>query len=457
MTPSRAFRWLWLAVTVSLLGSQLSGFALGVAVYGATRSTTLYALLGLATLAPQILLAPFAGVLVDRFDRRRVLLFGQAGAGACSLALCLLHLGGALGLPAMLALQAAGSACLAAQFPAVSSSTALLVPKERLGRASGLGQLGPAVAQIAAPGLAGFLVGALGLGAILAIDFATFVFAAAVMALLPIPRAAAPRGARKPFFAELAHGWRYLRRRHGLLALLILFAALNLALGAAQVLIAPLVLGFADARALGLVLSTGGLGMLAGSGVMLAWGGPRRRVAGVLAFALVQGLFFLLGAARPSALLVGAGAFGVFFAAPLLEGTNEVLWQRKVPPSLHGRVFSFRATIPRLTVPIAWLGAGPLADRVFAPLLLPDGALASSAGRLLGVGPGRGVALLFALLGVVIAAFVALGWRYPRLRRLEDELPDLHQPATAQQRAERVRHAARQPWPEPVHQGLGGR
>jgi len=419
------FRWLTLAVSVSLLGSQLTGFGLGVAILAQTRSTTLYGLLALATVLPQIALAPLAGVLVDRFDRRRVLLAGQLGAGACSLALLLLYGAGALSVPAMVILQAAGASFLAAQFPAVSSATALLVPKERLGRANGLAQLGLAIAQIAAPALAGFVLPLVGTGALLTIDFATFLFAATVIAFLRIPNAR-QTNERAPFLDELSHGWRHLRRRRGLLAMLVLFAALNFGLGSAQVLIAPLVLGFADARALGIVLSTGGLGMLAGSGVMLAWGGPRRRVAGVLAFALVQGACFFLGAARPSTAIVALGAFGAFFAAPLLEGTNEVLWQRKVPRAVQGRVFAFRATIPRLSVPVAFLCAGALGDRV-------------------------GAARAFVLLGAFVVAVVGLGSRYGRLRNLESEIPDSDQPATAEDRPDEIDHRARQLRPQAVH------
>lgn len=365
--------------------------------------------------------------MVDRIDRRTVLLFEQVAGGGCGLLMLLLASRGELGLTWILLLVGLQACCAASNFQAFSAATTLLVPKERLGRANGLVQLGLALAQIAAPAIAGALLLSFGLTVILLLDFGTFLFAAATLVSVQIPAppvSEAGRAARGSVHEELRFGWRFIRERPGLFWLLIFFAGFNLTIGMVRTLITPLVLGFADSRALGLVLSSGGLGMLLGSGLMLVWGGPSRQVFGILFFALLLGVLLFLGAARPSTPLIAIGAFGGFFTAPLIQGCSNTIWQRKVPPDVQGRVFSFRSMVAGGTLPLASLIAGPLSDRLFEPLLRQGGALAGSVGRLLGVGPGRGVALLFIVLGGSTAALAIAAYLHPRLRYVEAELPD---------------------------------
>ena len=114
---------------------------------------------------------------------------------------------------------------------------------------------------------------------------------------------------------------------------------------------------------------------------------------------------------------------------PLLLGTSQALWQSKVPPDLQGRVFAMRRLVAWSTLPLAFVVAGPLADRVFEPWLAPGGALAATAGRILGVGDGRGIGLLLVVMGTLVVLTVAVAARLPRLRRLEEELPDAAVPA----------------------------
>lgn len=422
-----AFLAIWAGQVVSTLGSSLTGFALGVWVFQRTGSATRFALIALVTTLPGILLAPFAGALVDRWDRRKAMILGDAGAGCTTLILALLFWHGQLELWHIYPLLALGSVFGTLQWPAFTAATTLLVPRDQLGRAAGLTQMGNAVAELAAPVLAGALVVSIGLQGVVLIDFATFLVAVATLLSVRVPRAAATaegEAGRGSLLREAASGWSYIRQRPGLLSLLGLLAAINLSMGMMQVLLAPMVLSFASAAVLGRVASAAGLGMLAGSLLMSAWGGPSRRVSGILLFLFLQGVMLMVGGLRPSALLIAAAGFVFLFAAPIVLGSSQALWQSKVPPDLQGRVFAVRRMVAWSTLPLGYLLAGPLADRVFEPLLAADGALAGSAGRLIGVGKGRGIALLLIVLGLVVATTVAVFSRYPRLRRLEAELPD---------------------------------
>jgi DHA3 family macrolide efflux protein-like MFS transporter len=201
------------------------------------------------------------------------------------------------------------------------------------------------------------------------------------------------------------------------LALLVLLAVTNAGMGLVQVLLSPMVLSFASPAVLGRVLTVAGCGALVGGLAMSLWGGPRRRVAGMLGLLLIQGAVLPFGGLRANATLICAGAFVYMLALPILTGTSQALWQSKVEPGLQGRVFAVRRMVALSTLPLSYLVAGPLADRVFEPLLTAGGPLAGSVGRIIGVGKGRGMALMLILT-------VALASRVPRLIHLESELPD---------------------------------
>jgi MFS family permease len=415
---------------VSLFGTGLTAFALGVWVYRLTGSVTQYSTILLFNVLPPVLLSPVAGALVDRFDRRRVIIASDCAAGLATLSLALLFFSGRLEIWHIYVALSVSSSAQAFRWPALSASMTLLVPGRQLGRASGLMQMGTAMAQVLAPLAAGALLAPLGVAGLLEIDFSTFLFAVVTLLAVRIPRpeAAAASDGKESVAGQLAYGWNYLRQHPGLLALLCLFAGSNFTMGLLTVLITPLVLSFSSPQVLGTVLSVAGGGLLAGGLVMALTGGPRRRLAGIGGAFLVQGLALLLGGWRISAPQIAALAFVFLFGFAVINTCSQALWQSKVPAGVQGRVFATRQMIALSALPLSRLVAGPLADKVFEPLLLPGGRLAGSLGRVLGVGPGRGIELLLIVLGAFNLLVLAAAWSYPRLRRLEDEMPDLTQP-----------------------------
>lgn len=154
----------------------------------------------------------------------------------------------------------------------------------------------------------------------------------------------------------------------------------------------------------------------------------------MLGLFLVEGVLLIVGGLRPNVILVGLAALVFLACHPIINGSNLVIWQRKVPPELQGRVFSLQRMVTMSALPIAFAAAGPLADRVFEPLLAPGGALAGTVGRVLGTGEGRGIGLMFQLLGLALILTALVGWLYPRLRNLERELPDASREGRADQR-----------------------
>jgi DHA3 family macrolide efflux protein-like MFS transporter len=222
----------------------------------------------------------------------------------------------------------------------------------------------------------------------------------------------------------VTYGWTFIKARPGLRTLLTLFAITNFAIAMVQVLVVPLVLSFSTPAALGTVMSLSGSGLLVGSLLLSVWGGPKHRITGILLLWTLQGLLLILACIHTNIAAVAVLLFGLLFTAPIINGCSQVVWQSKTPLNVQGRVFAVRRMIAFSCTPIAYLLVGPLVDKLFAPALMEDGALAGSVGRIIGVGPGRGISFLFICLGAVVVIVAAAGGLYPRLRHVEEELPD---------------------------------
>ncbi|OJH40861.1 MFS transporter [Cystobacter ferrugineus] len=427
-----AFVAIWLGQALSLVGSRTSRFALGVWMYGQTGEATPFAYVALCDALPGLLLTPLSGLVGDRHDRRLVMLVSDSISALAVLALLILSSAELLRPWHLYAAMVVGSSASAFQQPAFSAAVPLIVPANWLGRASGLMQLAEGVAQLLSPALAGLLLGVLGLRGVLLVDLITFLCATA--ALLPFRFRPPPASQDTPpdtgsWWRDAFAGWSYLSARPPLQALLFTGLAMSLILCLVEVLVPVLLLGLTTPATMGLVVSASGVGALAGSAVMSAWGGPRRRVLGVLGFAAMEAVSLGVAGTRPSVPLLAAAGFSLMFFASLVWSCAQALWQAKVGPGVQARVFSIRRTGGELVAVAAYLLAGPLVDRVFEPLLAEGGPLARSVGVLLGTGPGRGLGLLFVCLGLLMALISVGGLLWPRLRGLDEELPDVTEEA----------------------------
>jgi DHA3 family macrolide efflux protein-like MFS transporter len=420
----RTFLIVWLGQLVSTFGSGLTAFAVGVWLFQQTGTVTPLALLLLFKTLPVIALSPFAGALVDRWDRRLVMLLADSAAACTTVLLALLFLGGRIERWQLYGLVALAAAAESLQVPAFLASVSLLVPEAQYGRAAGLVQVAQAVADILAPTLAGVLLVTIGVSGVLLIDFATFLVAVATLIAVRFPRvrpASPVQRSGRSQLREFAAGLHVIAARRGLPTLLGFFVIVSFLGGLIGALIQPLVLSFTTPQALGLILSVAGAGLLGGSLVLSAWGGPARQIDGVLAFCLTFGLCVAAIGLRPVGWLVGLAAFGAHFSAPFVNGLNQAIWQRAVEPAVQGRAFAVGQMATRASQALAFAAAGPLADRLFEPLMGAGGPLAGSVGTALGVGPGRGIGLIFMLAGLLTALTAVGGALSPRLRALEGE------------------------------------
>jgi MFS transporter, DHA3 family, macrolide efflux protein len=420
----RTFLKVWIGQLVSQVGTSMTGFALTIWVYQESGSVTRLGIMLLAVNLPAILIAPTAGVLIDRLNRRVVMLVADTVAGLGSLTIALLYFTDGLVYWQILIVAAVSSASSAFQEPAYRAALPTIVAKDSLGRANGLIELGPAIGTLLAPAIAGGLMVSVGLGAVLAVDFITFLVAAATLLIVRFPDVSQDSAERRTIWIEFLEGLNYLRDRRGLLGFLLLAAALNFVLAFSNVLWVPVFLSFTNEAALGLAMSAIGGALVLGSIVMSAWGGPKSRIKGMLLFMAVGGLGLVIAGLKPSLPVAIGGSVLLMLVVPIVSGTSQTLWQTKVAPAVQGRVFSTRRMVAQIGMPIGLVAAGPIADNVFEPLLMPDGALADSLGMIWETGPGRGSALLVSCVGLAVILIAGLGWLTPSIRNIERDIAD---------------------------------
>ncbi len=423
----RIFGIIWVGQLISLIGSGMTTFTLAIWILRNTEHVTNYTLAIVLASLPGTLLAPFAGALVDRWSRRLVMIGSDIAPAIVTLTVAWLLMQNNLQLWHVYIGVVVGSIAQTFQWPAYMASITLLVPKEQYGRVNGMLQFGQAATTIAAPALAGLLLSFMSLSKVLLIDFVTFLFAVTTLAIVRIPQppeSEAGKASKGSIWQEVKFAWNYIRERKGLFNLLMFFAVVNLAASVTGVALMPMVLGFASEAGVGTIMSMVGVGLLIGGFIMTATGGPKKKIYGVLGAGAMYSICFVMIGLKPSIWLVGAGVVLWYTVLPIMNASSQTIWMSKVEPDLQGRVFSMRRMMAQFTVPIGDFSAGPLADKIFNPLLIAGGPLAASVGGVIGVGPGRGIGLMFLVMAIVPGLAALWGFLNPRVRNVETEIPD---------------------------------
>jgi MFS family permease len=421
----RTFFTIWIGQLASVIGSGLTNFGLGVWVLTETGSVTQFALIIMFASVPAIIAAPFAGVIVDKWKRKWLMVISDSIAGISTIIIFVLIYFNVFEVWHLYITAAVSSLFSSFQLPAYQATIPLLVPKAQLGRANGMVQMADALSIVFAPVMAGFLITSIGIKGILIIDFFTFIIALSTLLFVKFPELAASEKDSKKvsFFQDALFGWKYIIDRPGLRGLLVYFAVVNLLLGYFNVLLQPLILSFANEKMLGIALSITGIGMLVGGIAMSIWGGPKNRVLAVIGSGAISGLFLMLLGIKESAFLVTLATCLMFLLLPIGNAASQVIWQSKVPLNVQGRVFALRRMIAISLSPIAYITAGPLVEKIFDPAV-QNGGFAQGITKFIGTGDGRGIGLLFILLGLGWIVTSLVVFLNPRVRGLESEIPD---------------------------------
>lgn len=423
----KTFYFVWLGQIISIIGSGITNFALGVWVYQSNGSVTQLGIIFVCSLLPGIIISPLIGTYVDFWNRRLIMLGSDLGSGLITAVVFMLLAADSLEVRHIYIFTSISSILNTSQWLAYSTSITTIVTKLLLNRANGMIQLGEAAAQLLAPTLSGFLLAQIQLQGVVLIDLATFFFAFTTLLIVKFPsKPKVSSSSRKnSFWQDLTFGWLYILERPGLSALLFFFCATNFLVSIAEVLATPLVLSFQSVSILGIVKSVAGSGMLFGSILISIWGGPKRRIYGVLGFEFLLGFCLLIMGIKASVISIILGGFGLFFSIPFFMACSQTIWQVKVPSAVQGKVFAIRHAIAWASRPLGFLVAGPLAEQIFEPFMTKNKSqITIFLRRLIGSESGRGIGLLFIVLGMLTMLCTIIAYQYPRLRLIEDELPD---------------------------------
>ena len=426
LTGMAGYTVVWFGQLVSIIGTGMTQFGLVIWMWTETGSATAVALTAFFAFVPNVVMMPFAGVLVDRWNRKWTIALTDLTAGIATTGMLVLYLSDMMAIWHVYVLVAFAGMFQAFQFPAFSAATTLMVRKRHYARASSMVMLAQSVSMIIAPILAALLLGLFDLWAIFSVDIVTFLVALGCLAIVPIPeleRREEGKATVKSVVKGTRFGFQFIFGNRGLLGLQLILFAFNVIATFGLVLLNPMILAKTgnDELLLGSVLSVGAVGGVIGGLAISIWGGPKVRVHGVfigLSIAASGGIVIGLGR---NELHWMAGMFLFMSTIALTNSSNQAIWQSKVPPGAQGRVFATRAFIATMGIPLSQLIAGPLTDRWAEPLMEdPSGVLEA----LFGSGPGAGMAMIIFLVGIGGVIIGLAGYLFPNVRYVEERMPD---------------------------------
>ena len=424
-----AFTIVWLGQIISVMASSMTGFGLTIWMYQQTKSATAMGLMQVAFITPFLIFSPIAGVMVDRHNRKLMMMVSDLAAGLSTLVMLILFATGHMQFWFLYVANVINGIGNTFQWPAYSAAISTMIPKAQYGRANGMMSLINAGPGVFAPLMAGALLPFIKISGIMLFDVITFVLAIGSLMIVFVPqpeRTLEGQAGRGSIWKESAYGFKYIFQRPSLLGLQLIFFVGNLFSGISWTVLAPMLLARTDSNSIifGSVQTAGAVGGVIGGVLMSAWGGFKRRVHGVLAGWAVSGIFVvMLGLGRGLPMWVLSMAL-VALVSPLIDSSNQAIWQAKVAPDIQGRVFSARRLIAWLTNPISPIIAGTLADFVLEPAMKTQSSLANIFGGLVGTGPGAGMSLLIVFSGFGSMLVGLSGYLFRPICDAEKILPD---------------------------------
>lgn len=422
----RTFYTIILTQVFSIIGSRMSGLAIGIKVFDDTGKATPLALVALFSLLPNLIFVNIAGVIADRWDRRRVMMFSDFGQALGTLLLLISFASNSFELWHLYAVAVLQSIFGVFQGPAVMASVTTLVEDKHRDRANAILQMMGPAAGLIAPILTGALFVLLDVTGIIAIDLITFLVAVAVISTVHIPtppKSAEGEAAKGSMLQEVQVGFKFLWSRRMLFYLLLHAMLLNFLFNMAGIYGTPYILSLTGSKAvLGVLLAIEGAAMIGGGLFFTAWGGTKVRMHTMMPGVFVMGIAFMLYGIARSPVFLAASIFFGLFVNPMVNACFMSLLQIKTPPDIQGRVFAALQMMAMGMTPLAYIIAGPLADNVMEPAV--GGSAWKIVEPIMGTHEGAGMGLIFSLNGL-ICALVTLGlYAYRPYRQLEADLPD---------------------------------
>ena len=414
----KKFMILWTGELISSVGSGLTAFALGIYAYQISGTASSIALVTLCAFLPMMLFSPLGGICADKFDRRLMMILGDflSVFGLFYILLCIKS--GNIELWQICLGVSISSIFTALIDPSFKATITDLLSEEEYAKASGMIQIAGSARFLLSPLIAGIILEKANIELILIIDICTFFFTV-FAAIFVKKRIKQNKTTDKNLIDSLKEAITIIKNKKGITALIILTALVCLFVGFFQVLATPMLLPIMSVKSLGILESVAGIGMLVSS-VLIGILGNKTTYQKMLSYSLIFcGISVLLFGSYTSTIFLGITAFLFFASLPFANTSLEVLIRKNIPNEVQGRVWSLIALVTQLGYVISYICAGVLADYIFNPLLVENGILSSSIGKIIGVGEGRGIGLLFIITGIIIVVLALTILKNKNIKTLE--------------------------------------
>ena len=408
----KTFMVIWFGQFISMLGSALSAFGLGIWIFQKTGNAASFAMSAACTVLPALLFAPFAGSIADRKKRKAIILLTDSIDAFLKILIVTLLIFNKLELWMVYPLVFISGTLGAFQNPAFGASIPMLVPTDKLTRANGLLQFSSAIQNLLAPVIAGFLYPLIELKGLFIIDFVSFFFALASIAFIKIPQPSIEKTKDSlvlAAFKDLQYAWKYLIQKEGLMQLIVFFAFLNFIANLSMILLGPLMMSVYNSQAYGNVQAGIGLAMLLGGLCSSLIPDTKNKIKRILLILSLCSIGPIISGTTLNRIIITGGFFIFMFPVPYVNTLLMSIFQIKIERNVLGRVGALMTAILAAITPIAYLCAGPLADYVFEPLMNEK---------------GRGIGLIFIISGILLIISCLLMRLNKTVTSIEKRLPD---------------------------------
>ncbi|MBV6622431.1 MAG: MFS transporter [Rivularia sp. (in: Bacteria)] len=422
------FLIIWFGQLISNIGSYMTYFAITIWAWELTNQVTTIALISFFELIPSIFITLASGLIVDRVNRKFLLIIADCVAAISTIVIGYLYLTDQLQIWHIYASGAVNGAFSEVQALAYSSSISMLVPKQHYMRTTSMNSAIHYGSTIIAPALAGFLYYIIDLGGILLIDFITFTIAIATVLKVRIPQPKITTQSQENigFLQKIIFGFHYLIKNPSLLAVIATGSLFWFAHDIGGTLYSPMILARTnnDTRILGSISSAAGLGGVMGTVILSIWGGSKRRIHGFLLGMMGAGISKTIFGLGQALMIWFPAQFCSSLNFPMLTSSSKAILLSKVKPDLQGRVFASESIMQQIVSAIAVFIAALLADHVFEPAMMPGGNFVPLFGNLFGTGKGAGMAILYVISSIGLFLIGLSGYFIPQLRNVETIVPD---------------------------------
>ena len=416
----KKFTILVIGQLISSIGSGLTDFGLAIYVLKLTGSVTATSIVSICAFLPSILLAPVGGVLADHYDRRVMMILGELFSGL-GLVICLVSIMSTNPSLAMICIGVGVSSLFTALMePAFKATITDLLSKEDYAKAGGMVQIANSAKLIISPVIAGLLLQITSVSTLIMIDILTFF--TTVLTIVAVKKGMVTKRKEATglsFAREMKEGIAAIRGEIGIVTIIVIMTISVFCLGFVQILSKPLILAFAGETELGALTTVSAFGMMVGS-IVISCLKNTKSYAKMLSFGLFGcGIFFALMGVKENLFLITGFGFMMFVFMPAVQVGAEVLIRRNLANEVQGRVFGIISFITQMGYILAYILSGVLSDYVFEPFMCSNSLLAKEIGKVIGVGAGRGIALLIGIAGMALVIVGIVVFRLESVKRLD--------------------------------------